>query len=223
MEKLSKAPDHIVRAILIALCEDGRQEKKALAYLNKLTAKAAVASAFRAGGGSGGGGAGSSNTGTSNALGNGHNASLKRKAESNIQICARCKDPFYPEENVGKPCRYHPGTPKKPQPRVLMGGGRLLTLLMAGWMEVDDEGDFWADHDERCHGTIDTAAMREQCPEGFFWDCCDKDGKAEGCTRGRHHAADDTRARLESDSLESEEDNEDDKDDDDSDESDEGY
>ncbi|KAK7756636.1 hypothetical protein SLS62_001473 [Diatrype stigma] len=67
-------------------------------------------------------------------------------------------------------------------------------------LEVDDDNDFWADHDEDCHGTIDTDEMREEFPEGFFWNCCDKPGTAEGCTRGRHRAADDWRARLKADS-----------------------
>ena len=75
-----------------------------------------------------------------------------------------------------------------------------VNLYISGELEVDDENDFWADHDEDCHGTIDTPEMREEYPEGFFWNCCDKPGTAEGCTRGRHRAADDTRARLKADS-----------------------
>lgn len=72
----------------------------------------------------------------------------------------------------------------------------LLTCsYISGRLEVDDENDFWADHDEDCHGTIDTPEMREEYPEGFFWTCCDKLGTDEGCTRGRHRAAADTRVR----------------------------
>lgn len=96
MDKISKAPDHVVRAILIALCEDSRIEKKALAYLNKITSRVAITSAVR--------------TVSASYIRTTPNSSLKRKAESTIQICARCKDPFYPEENNHKPCRYHPGT-----------------------------------------------------------------------------------------------------------------
>lgn len=57
-----------------------------------------------------------------------------------------------------------------------------------GELEVDHEGDFWADHDEDCHGTIDTAEMRVEYPEGFIWDCCDELGDSEGCTVGKHEA-----------------------------------
>ena len=56
-----------------------------------------------------------------------------------------------------------------------------------GETEVDDEEDFWADHDERCHGTIDTAEMRKDYPEGFRWSCCDELGDQEGCQVTPHH------------------------------------
>jgi hypothetical protein len=57
-----------------------------------------------------------------------------------------------------------------------------------GDLEVDDSGDFWADHDEDCHGEIDTPEMREECPDGFKWSCCSKLGGAKGCTKGKHQA-----------------------------------
>ena len=53
-------------------------------------------------------------------------------------------------------------------------------------MEPDYTGDFWADHDEACHGIIDTDEMQAEYPEGFTWMCCDKPGTAEGCNTGRH-------------------------------------
>jgi hypothetical protein len=61
-----------------------------------------------------------------------------------------------------------------------------LSSTCSGSQEVDEDGDFWADHDERCHGTIDTDEMREQYPEGFVWDCCDEPGDAIGCRVSRH-------------------------------------
>jgi hypothetical protein len=57
-----------------------------------------------------------------------------------------------------------------------------------GELEVDYDGDFWADHDERCHGTIDTDEMREEFPDGFTWNCCDNTGSEKGCVTGRHEA-----------------------------------
>ena len=53
-----------------------------------------------------------------------------------------------------------------------------------GFLEVDWDGDFWADHDEDCHGPIDTKTNRKDYPEGFVWNCCGKIGTfAEGCVR----------------------------------------
>ncbi|KAI1146657.1 hypothetical protein F4825DRAFT_439947 [Nemania diffusa] len=89
----------------------------------------------------------------------------KRKASSTIRICGQCQDSFYEEENNDKACRYH-----------------------SGELEVDYESDVWADHDENCHGEINTDSNRIEFPEGFIWDCCDKLGYRSGCTRGRHDA-----------------------------------
>lgn len=56
-------------------------------------------------------------------------------------------------------------------------------------MEPDYEGDFWADHDENCHGTIDSDWARKEYPQGFIWTCCDELGdedEDEGCETGPH-------------------------------------
>ncbi|KAM0253491.1 hypothetical protein ACHAP5_000520 [Fusarium lateritium] len=55
-------------------------------------------------------------------------------------------------------------------------------------LEVDYDANIWADHDERCHGTIDSKDMREEHPEGFTWNCCEKPGDEIGCKLGRHEA-----------------------------------
>lgn len=57
---------------------------------------------------------------------------------------------------------------------------------MVGSLEVDYDADVWADHDENCHGEIDTDENRESFPEGFVWDCCNKAGYRRGCSVGRH-------------------------------------
>lgn len=51
---------------------------------------------------------------------------------------------------------------------------------------MDWHSDVWADHDERCHGTIDTVEMRKDMPEGFEWSCCEEAGDAEGCMITKH-------------------------------------
>lgn len=55
-----------------------------------------------------------------------------------------------------------------------------------GELEPDYEADVWADHDENCHGIIDSEAMRMEVPEGFVWDCCNKLGHRPGCTIDKH-------------------------------------
>ena len=51
-----------------------------------------------------------------------------------------------------------------------------------GSLEVIDEE--WPDHDERCHGRIDTKTNRTEYPEGFGWSCCGQQGTfSEGCTK----------------------------------------
>lgn len=63
-------------------------------------------------------------------------------------------------------------------------------------MEPDYDGDFWADHDERCHGTIDSDFCREEYPDGFIWTCCEKLGSEEGCREHPHKARQDARLKT---------------------------
>ncbi|KAI0454731.1 hypothetical protein F5B21DRAFT_473958 [Xylaria acuta] len=102
-----------------------------------------------------------------------HQKGTKRKAQSAIMICVQCQGPFHEEDNHDTACRYHDGD-----------------------LEVDDDGDFWADHDEDCHGPIDTDENRVQYPEGFVWSCCGKVGYRGGCTRGRHDATSGPRGKY---------------------------
>ena len=53
-----------------------------------------------------------------------------------------------------------------------------------GHLDPDHDSDFWADHDEDCHGVIED--LRDELPEGFVWDCCDAKGDEEGCEVGVH-------------------------------------
>ncbi|ROW11888.1 hypothetical protein VPNG_04988 [Cytospora leucostoma] len=91
----------------------------------------------------------------------------KRKATEEVFICVRCNEAFSEDTNHRKACTYHDG-----------------------YLEIDEEdiNDVWADWDERCHGTMDTDENREKYPNGFAWDCCDKEGTAPGCTKGHHYA-----------------------------------
>ena len=73
-----------------------------------------------------------------------------------------------------------------------------FSFVIAGDLDPDYENDFWADHDENCHGTIDTEANREEYPEGFVWSCCDRQGdEPGGCLRGKHEALETKKVRRE--------------------------
>lgn len=87
MDAILSAPDHLVRATLIALCSDRVQLSKAKDYLGKMGHTACLPAALPA-----------------------DDQSLKRKAEEDIKICVQCQEPFYEVDNEGKtPCKFHSG------------------------------------------------------------------------------------------------------------------
>ncbi|KAK3897101.1 hypothetical protein C8A05DRAFT_39350 [Staphylotrichum tortipilum] len=86
MDALSRASDHTVRAILMALCADSRIYDKALSYLNQLEPEAVTK-------------AKDTKTSPSDAK--------KRKPSSGLSICVQCDAPF--SEDTTELCRYHPG------------------------------------------------------------------------------------------------------------------
>ena len=61
-------------------------------------------------------------------------------------------------------------------------------LAKTGDLEPDYDSDFWADHDERCHGIIDSDFCRKEYPDGFLWTCCDEIGTHPGCKFSRHQS-----------------------------------
>jgi hypothetical protein len=84
VERIVNAPDHVVRAILIAICNSIPQRSKTLEYLDKITNVESASTASP-------------------------KKSLKRKAKSEIKICVQCQDAFNEDENDDEACRYHPG------------------------------------------------------------------------------------------------------------------
>ncbi|OAG03085.1 uncharacterized protein CC84DRAFT_1219992 [Paraphaeosphaeria sporulosa] len=89
------------------------------------------------------------------------------------EVCKQCDKEYDSLVNTKTSCIYHDGE-----------------------LEVDWEGDIWADHDERCHGTINTEAMRKEYPEGFLWSCCDRFGDKTGCRKGPHRPQEAKRRRY---------------------------
>ncbi|KZV97811.1 hypothetical protein EXIGLDRAFT_832568 [Exidia glandulosa HHB12029] len=63
-----------------------------------------------------------------------------------------------------------------------------------GELEVDEE--CFEDHDEDCHGPMDTPANRRDWPENFKWTCCDETTNSEGCRTGEHVPKQDKRRRV---------------------------
>lgn len=61
-----------------------------------------------------------------------------------------------------------------------------MLIPRVGNKEVDYNADIWADHDERCHGDMDSFVDDLIYAEGFRWDCCDQEASAEGCIVSKH-------------------------------------
>jgi hypothetical protein len=62
-------------------------------------------------------------------------------------------------------------------------------LIRPGEKELDYESEFWADHDERCHGPMDSFFDDPDYADGFLWDCCQESGSNEGCKSTKHRTA----------------------------------
>lgn len=83
-------------------------------------------------------------------------------ARTRYALCVNCEEEFDVTDNVDdEGCMYHDGE-----------------------LEVDQ--DMFVDHDENCHGPMDSEDNRRDYPENFIYSCCDEDGQAEGCQTGRH-------------------------------------
>ncbi len=110
---------------------------------------------------------------------------VKKKKETHTVVsrwetCAHCNEDFdvsWPRDD-GE-CTYHSGG-FAPAPQVLV----VVLTIPLGDLEVDEEG--FPDHDEDCHGPMDTDENRREFPESFIWNCCEMDGTSEGCETGRH-------------------------------------
>ena len=61
---------------------------------------------------------------------------------------------------------------------------------------MDYDSDFWADHDEDCHGRMEDFKDDPDYGEGFLWQCCEKSGNAKGCQRTKHVAKEVTNKRA---------------------------
>jgi hypothetical protein len=121
-------------------------------------------------------------------------AGSKRKAQHRYETCVQCNSEYDVLDNQENACVWHEGTSSLflyysylpcpfPSPFLAVYEG---VNRSTGETEPDYDGDFWADHDEDCHGEIDTDDMRKDFPEGFIWSCCEKSGEEKGCRVSVH-------------------------------------
>ncbi|KAI3396988.1 hypothetical protein diail_11315 [Diaporthe ilicicola] len=163
MDRILLAPEPLVRAILIALCDNQRLRSRSLRYLDRLEKSQAAPASV--------------GTTKYEAIANIHphlastNPLGKRKAPEPPppQICIQCKHAFRPDSNSPQACAFHHGS-----------------------MEIDPSHSVWAgqswrqpDINNRYNDTDDN---REDRPEGFTWTCCGRGGARPGCTEGEHLA-----------------------------------
>ena len=50
-----------------------------------------------------------------------------------------------------------------------------------GYKTLDGMSDFWADHDERCHGRCSSFIDDPDYVDGFMWSCCERAMNERGC------------------------------------------
>jgi hypothetical protein len=99
--------------------------------------------------------------------------------------CLNCKAEFDVTFNNRGDCRWHSGILAQFLNRL----NPSLTCMCEGEKEAYHDDDFWADHDEDCHGDIDNFIDDSDYAEGFKWSCCDELGDNEGCKSTKHKAA----------------------------------
>lgn len=63
-----------------------------------------------------------------------------------------------------------------------------LIWTCIGTKNPDYASEFWADHDENCHGPYESFTDDPDFAEGFMWDCCEKRGDGKECMITRHRA-----------------------------------
>ncbi|KAG6364550.1 hypothetical protein INS49_006152 [Diaporthe citri] len=185
MDRILLAPEPLIRAVLVALCDSERLHARSLRYLDRLeklnpapTPAATTKSEAPA---------------NTQPQPTGSKLLGKRKAAEPPppQICIQCKHAFLPDSNSPQACAFHHGN-----------------------LNIDPSHRTWADagagqEASQQHPYQDTDDNREDRPEGFSWSCCGRGGARPGCTEGEHLAvrADDRskRRRIADDAARSDE------------------
>ncbi|KAG8166102.1 hypothetical protein KVR01_004654 [Diaporthe batatas] len=171
MDRILLAPEPLIRAVLVALCDNQRLQARSIGYLDRLEKLHRPPPP----------------PGDAPATGQPQPASLKllgkRKAPEPPppQICIQCKHAFLPETNNQQACAFH--------------HGRLDIDPTHRTWAAGEGAEHASQKKLRQHDTEDS---REDNPEGFLWSCCGRSGAGPGCTEGEHLAirADDRSKRA---------------------------
>ncbi|KAJ5833773.1 hypothetical protein N7474_002084 [Penicillium riverlandense] len=84
-----------------------------------------------------------------------------KRLRTRYAICENCDKEFDVTSNTSKSCFYH-----------------------SDYNAPDY--DAFVDHDEDCHGTIDSDEMRKEFPENFIYECCGRNLTEEPCENDWH-------------------------------------
>jgi hypothetical protein len=88
------------------------------------------------------------------------------------------KSPHLPSPRLPFPCL---------SPRFVHVSTDMANILsLAGEKELESDADFWADHDENCHGEMDSLIDDPDFADGFVWTCCEMQGSAPPCRTTKH-------------------------------------
>ncbi|KAI1752863.1 hypothetical protein F4782DRAFT_104050 [Xylaria castorea] len=173
MVELTNAPEDIVRAVLIALCQDSKQEQKAIAYLRKLQRLKSEQLRRDESSATGSMGSRADTAIPHRSNGISHDDSItggqpnRKRAASDIRICEECQEAFSVDDNPSDACQYHPGS-----------------------LEMNDDSSVWDDWEDWRSGDRFSKETEEEYPEGFTLDCCNQRGDSDGCAWKSHSAQD---------------------------------
>ena len=109
-----------------------------------------------------------------------HVQKAPKRLRPRFATCINCDQEFDVTDNGDTVCSWHDGMVLRAYPVCVIAAANMVI----GEREPDFDGDFWADHDEDCHGRI--TDLEDEFPEGFKYDCCGQAGDAEGCNTGPH-------------------------------------
>ncbi|KKY33354.1 hypothetical protein UCDDA912_g06730 [Diaporthe ampelina] len=158
MDRILLAPEPLIRAVLVALCDNERLHARSIRYLDRLEKLHPAPT--------------STGTAKSEAPADippqppGSKLLGKRKSSEPTppQICIQCRHAFLPGSNNPQACAFHHGR-----------------------LNIDPSHRTWAGEGP-LKARHDTDDNREDRPEGFLWSCCGRGGARPGCTEGEHLA-----------------------------------